>query len=600
MQNTSLAYKEQFNRPLRNESYMKVTFGIVEPQALPASTISSDDEVYYSEVESVGDVSKSNLPFLYSTLEHNHYLLDGNASMLPNISGTPIYQGFVSTQMSDENRVFSVPPSITIDFSDYFQFTGLTFKFDSINGDYPTLIRVKAYEGLTEVFNSTGEIQYFEDVFEQQIPMHNKLIIEFLETSKPYRRIRLTHILFGIVKVFTDDVLVSTNDKRSVDPLNMKLPKYEFSFTFLDIEKTYNPDNPNGVYQYLESQQPIKFEYGYRLDDDTIEWITGGNNFTTGEVTIDSQGGIPRVTFKSSSTLEYLTDIYDEGIYSTTPKTFKQLAQEVLEYSDLPLDEFGEPMWILDDFLETYSTTVPLPRLPIRECLQLIANASTCVLWVNRDGKIVISPMETEHKDFLLDFKTFKSPPTIKKYPPLYAVRTSFTAINVNASSEELSKVDVSSVFTRTFYFDYDPATNVSLSISAGLTMVGSPEYFTYGCRVSLYGTGTVTIVGKKLNYRFNPVTVNYGNYGEECPVNNDLINNSQHALEYAVWVGDIIRLSNEYTAENRGYPEIDPVDIFDIQTLFQDVLPVILLENNISYNGGISGTSKFLTGGDI
>lgn len=594
MENTSEQYKIQSRRSLRNESYLRVTFGIIDPDALPSSTITSDTEEYYSLALDIGDVSKSAITDIYETLEHNHYLLDGEAEAPP--ASDWMYQGYVSSLISDEEGVFETPPSMEIDFSDYFVFSGLTFKFDGVNGDHAKQIRVKAFLDDVEVFNELGEIEYFEGIFEEDIPVHNRLLIQFVSTNKPFRRIRLTHILFGLVKIFDDSTITETTDKRVIEPMNTKLPKYEFSFTIIDAEKAYNPDNPTGVYKYLESQQPVRYEYGYKLDDDSIEWVLGGNNFTTGEVDVTSSGALSKVTFKSSSTLEYLTDVYDQGVYSATPKTLKQLAEEVLQFAELPLNELSEEMWILDDSLSTYSTSSPLPLLPIRECLQLIANAGMCTLSVNREGKIVIAPFSWTPQDFRLDFKDFMNPPEVKKYPSLYSVRTSYTTINLGAS-EQLSSVPVSVALPTVMYFEYEPAAEVVLNVGAGLTLTGSVQYYARGCYATLHGTGTITITGKRLTFRRNPVTVQYLPYGDECPIENELISTRQHAVDYAAWVKTFVELINEYTVNTRGYPEVDIGDVIDIETLFEETLPVIVTESDVTYNGALRGRAKFLIG---
>ena len=56
-----------------------------------------------------------------------------------------------------------------------------------------------------------------------------------------------------------------------------------------------------------------------------------------------------------------------------------------------------------------------------------------------------------------------------------------------------------------------------------------------------------------------------------------------------------ILSLRNEYTFDNRGYCELDPLDNILLDTLYSNNLRTFVIENNIKYNGALSGSSKVL-----
>lgn len=98
----------------------------------------------------------------------------------------------------------------------------------------------------------------------------DKVQIEFLETL-PHWRPRVENVVYGIKMRFTDKDLISVKQKHDVDPLSRRLPKETFSFTIHDYDMRYDPDNPRGIYAYIDTRSPISIQYGYDLDDGTVE-----------------------------------------------------------------------------------------------------------------------------------------------------------------------------------------------------------------------------------------------------------------------------------------------------------------------------------------
>ena len=73
------------------------------------------------------------------------------------------------------------------------------------------------------------------------------------------------------------------------------------------------------------------------------------------------------------------------------------------------------------------------------------------------------------------------------------------------------------------------------------------------------------------------------------------MITSMQHAREYAQWVAGIVQRRAEYTFKDRGFPEIDTMDNVSVDTLFTSNVQATVTENELSYNGAFSGSSKLL-----
>ena len=54
-------------------------------------------------------------------------------------------------------------------------------------------------------------------------------------------------------------------------------------FTIIDLEHNYDPDNPVGIYSYVDKNAPISLRYGYELPDGEVEWIKPDKYLLTGK-----------------------------------------------------------------------------------------------------------------------------------------------------------------------------------------------------------------------------------------------------------------------------------------------------------------------------
>ena len=275
----------------------------------------------------------------------------------------------------------------------------------------------------------------------------------------------------------------------------------------------------------------------------------------------------------------------------------------------------------LDDSLQTIYTRRPIPVLEIREVLQLIANAGKCVLDVDRNGVIKIYRPETlvqltdvndvelidneevnifginrlNETDFKFDFTNMFTVPRVDKYPPLRNLTTSFITHNVEATVSELGNYDLSAVEETEFYLEYDMATDVTSVLSGTLAIVGTPEYYAKGCVITLTGSGTVTLNGKRIVESVNRISKNFNPNGDDCVMENEFINNEVDALEYVNWAGEILQKSNVYSFENRGFPELCPIDTVFFDTLYTNNIQPSISENKITYDGALRASTKVL-----
>lgn len=597
MQTVSTEYKEQIDKQLRNVSYIKVNLGVVNVNATRDDTISTNGEVYFSKKDLI-DVSES-INKVYHTMEHNRFILDSNNLLPPEIGDAiPYKQGFVSTSISGADGTFSVNPVITIDFLNPLNFIGLVFRFDKILGCYASELQVQALLNNVEVYNSTIYPDSPEYLLETPIPSLegtcDKLILTFKKTYPAKRRARLDYILFGLVKEFSDTTITTATWNRNIDLLTSKISVNSFNFTAIDLDKDYNPDNASGFWKYIEKRQPVTWQYGYELDDNSIEWINGGKLFTDGDIKVDSSGAISTVSFNSTSILNQMTENYYKGVYSAIPVSLYSLAEDVFEYANSL--NYGIS-YSIDSSLNNIYTSLPVGDLPINQALQLIANAGMCVLYVDRDGVITIKSITDVLQDFSLNFSNMTSTPAIEKVPALMTVTTSFGIPSIGTVSEVLMSTESLTFSTNTdVRLSYDESTECSIVTTGTMTVVGSPVFYAKYCDVVLIGSGTVSISGKKIIRNTTEITYVVSDKGYDCPIENSLINTEEDAIAYAEWIASILTRRNQYTVSDRGYPELDVLDLINVDTLFSTNLEATVTGIKLKYSGALSSETLFLS----
>lgn len=373
MINMSQAYKDSMRKPMRNESFIRISFGVVDPDAAGTVELADNGHESFSNLD---NTNAGELPEqTYLTFEKGRYRVGHGQIIYANDAG--LIQGYVSDAVANAFGYFGVNPMIDITSELYHSTLGLTFIFDAVTKEYPRQIRMVAYRDETAVYDEVHAVDRFDFSIEAPMEQWNRLVIEFVRVL-PYHRARIDSLMFGVMKTFENDIVIDSTHTMQVNPLALSLTKNTFDFKIENYDQLYNPDNPQGVYPYIEEQQPIKVEYGYDASGQgDIEWLLGGNYVLDGAPVINEND----VQFKSVDVLGGLTDIYYKGLYRPSGISLYDLAVLVLE------DE-GVDMYRLDPHLQTIYTKAPLPLVAHKECLQIIANAGQCILYTNRQGQI--------------------------------------------------------------------------------------------------------------------------------------------------------------------------------------------------------------------
>lgn len=585
---------EQLKKPKRNLGFLKVKFNIVDPETNP--DLSSNSEEIFSDLD---NIKETTIPQTknYATLEKNFWLLNDSQ---PIYGSEELEQTYVSSYMSDKNCLFSDKACITLTSSVYLTTLGLTMVFDSIDKNYAKKLKVKAYRDSTMIMDKDYTLSSYSDrlIFadNEELVRWNKIEIYFIESSLPYRRIRVNQLLFGIMETYTDENLISAESKEKTTMINSELPTHTFKFTIDNMNKLFNPDNPQGWYRYILQQQPISYEWGYQLDDGTIEWILGGKMLLTGSVEV----GENQVSFSTTSLINYLTKVYKKGVYNSSGRSLYDLAVDVLEDSNIDSSQYN--LW---SGLKLIKTDAPLPKLEARQLLQIIATTGNCILFTNRENVINIQPFNYVLNPDGMKYDFITSNPVVKVQSELHN-----TIIYINHYSKE---DNVSELFknesleiagTKTIEIEYDLATDISTTITGG-TIVSANYYGRYAVlKITNTGEDTISlkVSGKKINNSQTIDSKQFNDDGENIEYKNDLITQmveSSKETKLKDFIGNWYNNRNIYSFENRGDIVKDTREIIPIETDFSNSLIGYLVENNINYDGAWSGNSVVVKVGD-
>ena len=381
MKSVSNAYKASMKAMLRNRSYVRITFGNVDTTAATDGEWESNGAASISEFETVdyayqyGDT--------YVSLELNRWALDGKSLLVP--TGEDVQDGFISSLMSDAEGNFTTPPVITREFSLKHIFPGLTLTFDTRQQEWPLEVTADFYLNGAIVDTQTVSITSVQTTISTTATEVDKVTITF-DRCLPYRRPRLENVLYGLNVQFVNKDIVSTQQKHDVDPLSRRLPTETMQFTILDYEHKYDPDNPAGIYAYVDKNSPIEIQFGYELPDGSVEWLKPDNYVLNAKPSAQNN----QATFNGTGLIGSLTGTFYKSKLGS--KSLYDMAQEVLLDAGLTLTEQGTNPWEIDEALKDMFTTAALPIDTHMNCLQLIAHAACCRLYTDDDNIIHIRP----------------------------------------------------------------------------------------------------------------------------------------------------------------------------------------------------------------
>lgn len=591
MEKVSGAWKGNQSRRIANESFIEVSLGISDPDALADASASDNGATYISNTSQVVSEVDRNIP-PYATLEQNIWVLDGGNKILPtsNVGDT----GFISGVFSDNYAVFSTGvPTITVSFTRVHKnpIPAITITWGKAYNEYAEDFTVRVYKENAVV--ATQEVRGNESVksvVRMDITEYDKITISITKWCLPRHRARVEDIYVGLKKVYSKSDIFSYDHSQTVDPISTSLPKAEVSFSVDNSDATYDLFNKEGLAEFIMERQEVKTRYGYKLNNE-VEWIRGGTFYLSGWG--NSQNNI-QTEFKARDMLEFMSALVYDGVFNENGESLYNLATKLFEKANLPLSSDGSVKWVIDESLKNIYTTAPLPVDSIANCLQLVANAGGCVFYQDRGGKLHIEPLRGEvSEDYSINHDNSYSKPDVTLTKPLKQVNVSAYHYFEEDTVTELYKGNVTLTGTSEMWITYS---NMAKTVSAEVTggTLDSAEYYTNACKLTITAEGEVNIVvsGNNLKSSKTDVVTPSGVKGEEISLDNPLITSTERAAVIGQWVKRYLGNRSSVAPSWRADPRLDVLDVVKVQTDY-DSYDTIVTGVTYTYNGAFRGTAE-------
>jgi hypothetical protein len=341
--------------PYRGQTQMRVTFKVIDMNAGRDAVFSDNGHMYYSY--NAGLAYETNIPeATYATFEKGRMKADGKQIIAVESNRKDwIRQGYVSGVVCGADGAFAAPPYIAVSFVKGRLYTcpALTFAFDATTGEWPALLEVTAYRNGEPLKTVSVRPDNWMYIHYETLEDFNGLRITFRDMGRPYRRARLQYIEFGARIVFTNDELVSARQSVDIDPVMRRLGENVLEYTINNAEGFYDPGNPQGIWRFMEEQQPWAVEYGqgcvggmdyedaYAFNCEELAamdcaqiygggfvgWMDGGQYVLEGKPQTDKL----TATFRARDRIMGLEGEYVKGVYRPRGVSLYDLAVEVLE-----------------------------------------------------------------------------------------------------------------------------------------------------------------------------------------------------------------------------------------------------------------------------
>ena len=374
----SEAYKRaiQLHREygVRNGWKKQIYLGQFDSLARNDATVTASAEASYSDASILN--TSTTQACSYTTFEGNSFRLDGKQYLMP--QENHLQQGFISKGYSGADGSFDENPTITVVFGEPHSMVGITILFDDTADLFASEYIVTTWLNGIKVISHVISNDSPKSTPELGLTNFDRMVIEFTKTVRPYQRIHVQNIAFGIGYSFEDEDIMSINVDRETSPVGLELPKTDISFSLFNIDGRFDVDAAVPIVEFLKGDQYVDVTFLYDVsgkgDYEAIKmprmWLKSW-----------SVDGI-KATFKCRDVFSRYSDKkYEISTYGE--KTALQLIEETMLDAGVTNYEADGAL------LSAISTMNPLPVVTHSECWQLVANLAMATLEEDEDGTII-------------------------------------------------------------------------------------------------------------------------------------------------------------------------------------------------------------------
>lgn len=362
MQKVSQEYKDSMKSLLRNRAYMRIVFGGSNSLAQNVAEITGD-QLFYSNPSKVFDNGSDD--YIYATLENDFAKVNGSMYFDPLPAYQSYQKSFISDDVIDENGY-----NFIISFgNNVVSFDSMLFDFGD---NYPVDFTITDNNGnVYTCLNTTGRLFTIEQTFEHITTLEFRILSMVNEVN----RFRLYSVRFDSVFEYQNDMILDSTLDSVISPIGENIPQMNFEVKLVNEDHRFDVDNPKSILYQFNTDTEVNVYYGYQLSDH-IEWLQAAKLFVE-KWNSDRESA----TIYARDILQNIDKLYTNGTASQT--SLYDLAVDVL-------NEMGITDYNIDPELSSMFTKNPIPAVPCKEALQIIANAGCKKFFIKRDGSIKI------------------------------------------------------------------------------------------------------------------------------------------------------------------------------------------------------------------
>lgn len=493
-------YKSLMNEPVRNQTFVKGILYLTDPTLYDKISYSYENAEYYSTGILQRPVES------YITLEKNWFKADGSQSVL---GVDPELNGLVGKLNESVTVIVSISESVDI--------KGLSFNFA---GNVPQRMIVNEMEVVPD-----------NNFYVYEAELTNVSEIQITLYPQQDTRVRLSSLELGKGLLIDSHKVISTRHDISCDPLALELYHEEIRLNLYDLEHVLDPEKEDSIWHEIKTYNKLELYYGI----DNVEFLRS-TLFIDSKPTFHDNNAF----ITACDRFAFLNNIYKKGTYQ--PSLVYNICRDMLQN------------WELGDFL-TWDNPISLqqiynslPEVPVSQCLQLIANAFCCYLWVSTEGTVVFTNEEYQRLYFTNDVitkdKMFSQPELnmngvvrnviVKVHTPTPSDdvdSTLYSQSNITVSGELVIQMDYEAAKDITFILSTPTGSDVDVS-----TMQAYSKHATF----TLTGEGsnvTLTVLGTKMTEYVSDVVVTVTDEGEDLIIDNPLITSTEQAQRVGEWI---------------------------------------------------------------
>lgn len=526
----------------------------------------------------------------WSTVERDHFRLDGTFALFPD-NPAAYHVGWWTARQSDAQGVLSPAPALTFRFSQPHRSIGFTVIFDDLANQYCTDFTIQTYDAAGQPLTQAAVTG--NTLADCPVKMYTEgyctVVFTFTKTNKPFRFVRVSQILFGIVQKHDNHNTASLSLLYELSPTMESAPANELVVTIDNAEHLYNMVNPQGLYRFLQQGQALDVQLAVSARG-TPEYINMGRFYFT------------RARASDASLTAQITA--NSPFYFMENTTFRKGRQETIKVQAFIAEIFADAGFPLavrsvggvgDRLICAHCDLVSH-----RKAVQLAAQAARCVCLISRDNEVVLAPSSIGAPKDTLTMHEQTEVPGVDIPDRINTISLTVSRLSEGETPETVHESTITVEGATEKWFDYNtPASTVTAAVSGG-TLV-SAAYYLGAARLVITGSGAVTVslTGTPLNREETVWTAQQLDIGEGeqlQTVENPLVApGAEQAL--ADWLLARRREIYLYTVSERGNParEIgDSVRIFDA---YGEHRTALASKIELDFDGTLSGAMEAVGG---